>query len=407
MPAPATETRALSLGAQKLAQAQALLAAHDLDAWLVVVRESAERPDPILRFFFDLDFTWNTFFFVTPSAAVALVANFDAPDVVQSGLFDDVRTYKEGPKAALLEILDAAKPRRIGINVSSDDALADGLTAGLRDYLVAALEGTAHAGRLVNAGSFVANLRSVKLEAELARIETAIKRTEGIFDRVRDSIRIGMTAREIAARAHEEADRIGAPTAWPRRHCPTVTIGPHASVGHVAPGEERVTAGWIVHMDFGIVLDGYCSDLQRLWYVAMPGAGDDAAPSEVRHAYRAIADAIERSAAALRPGVEGWQVDAVAREHLVAQGYPEYGHALGHHLGRAVHDGGGVLGPRWERYGREPYERVREGNVFTLEPSAYVRERGVVSLEEDVAVAGDGARFLSQFPRELPILRLP
>src|SRR5687767_645558 len=397
------ETRALSIGARKLAQAQSLLAEHDLDAWLTIVRESAERPDPILRFFLDVDFTWTTFFLVTQRSATALVATFDAPDVVASGLFDEVKTYKEGAKAALLELLDAAGPRRIGINVSEDDALADGLTAGLRDYLEKTLAGTPHAARLVPAGRLVGHLRAVKLDEERQRVARAVEKTEEIFDRIRDSLAIGTTAREIAERAHEEADRLGTRTAWPRRHCPTVTVGPHAAVGHVAPGAEKVTPGCLVHVDFGIVLDGYCSDLQRLWYVA---AGSADAPAEVRKAYTTVVEAIERSAAALKPGMEGWQVDQVAREHLVPRGYPEYPHALGHHLGRAVHDGGGVLGPRWERYGAEPFEKVRAGNVFTLEPSLYLQGHGLVSLEEDVVVEPAGARFLSRFPRELPILRL-
>lgn len=398
------ETRTASLGASKLAQAQSLLAEHDVDAWLTVVRESSQRPDPMLHYFLDVEFTWTTFFLVTEHASTALVATFDAPDVAKAGVFDEVRTYREGPKAALLEILDAAKPRKIGINVSEDDALADGLTAGLRDYLVATIVGTPHAGRLTPAGKLVAHLRSVKLEEERRRIERAIEQTEAIFDRVRDSLAIGMTAREIAARAHAEADRLGAPTAWPRRHCPTVTVGPHAAVGHVAPGEETITPGCLVHMDFGILLDGYCSDLQRLWYVAPTGS--DQAPAEVRRAYAAVVEAIDRSAQALRPGIAGWEVDAVARGNLTAAGYPEYAHALGHHLGRAVHDGGGVLGPRWERYGQEPYAPVRVGNVFTLEPSLYLEGHGLVSLEEDVIVSAGGAHFLSRFPRELPILRL-
>lgn len=399
---PTTAVRAPSLGAQKLAQAQSLLAEHDLDAWLTVVRESKERPDPMLPYFLDVEFTWTTFFLVTERTSTALVATFDAPDVQKAGIFDEVRTYKEGPKAALLEILDGAKPRSIGINVSEDDALADGLTAGLRDYLGNTLSGTPHAGRLTHAGKFIAHLRSVKLEDERLRIERAIQQTEGIFDRVRDALAIGMTAREVAALAHAEADRLGAPTAWPRRHCPTVTVGPHAAVGHVAPGEEKVIPGCLVHMDFGIALDGYCSDLQRLWYVA---AGNGDAPAEVRRAYAAVVEAIDRSAKALRPGAAGWEVDQVARGHLTGSGYPEYAHALGHHLGRAVHDGGGVLGPRWERYGKEPFEPVRVGNVYTLEPSLWVDGHGLVSLEEDVVVGPDGARFLSRFPRDLPILR--
>src|SRR4029079_2564184 len=165
--------RAPSLGAQKLAQAQSLLAEHDLDAWLTVVRESKERPDPMLPYFLDVEFTWTTFFLVTERTSTALVATFDAPDVQKAGIFDEVRTYKEGPKGALLEILDGAKPRSIGINVSEDDALADGLTAGLRDYLGNTLSGTPHAARLTPAGKFLAHLRSVKLEDERLRIEGA------------------------------------------------------------------------------------------------------------------------------------------------------------------------------------------------------------------------------------------
>jgi Xaa-Pro aminopeptidase len=99
-------------------------------------------------------------------------------------------------------------------------------------------------------------------------------------------------------------------------------------------------------------------------------------------------------------------VDQKARSLLVSRGYPEYAHALGHHLGRAVHDGGGVLGPRWERYGREPFEPVREGAVYTLEPSITLEGHGLVALEEDVVVGAKGAEFLSRFSRELPLLRL-
>jgi len=145
-----TATRAPSIGALKLAQAQSLLESSGLDAWLIVVRESAERPDPILRFFFDLDFTWTTFFLVTRDWSAALVATFDAPDLVGLGLFDDVVTYKEGPRGPLLELLKRKDPARIGINVSTDDALADGITAGLRDHLVESMTADAEYSRALS-----------------------------------------------------------------------------------------------------------------------------------------------------------------------------------------------------------------------------------------------------------------
>ena len=396
--------RTASLGALKLAQAQSLLREHDLDAWLTVVRESAERPDPNLRFFTDLDFTWSTFFLVTPSWSAALVATFDAPDLVALGLFDEVATYKEGPRAALLQLLDRTHPTRIGINVSEDDALADGITAGLRAQLERMLAETAYASRITSAAPLLTELRSVKLPEERARVQRAVDETEAMFDRVRERLRIGMKAREVAALFQAEADEARVPTAWPRHHCPTVTVGARAPVGHVGPGDEPIAPGTVVHVDFGIARDGYCSDLQRLWYVAAKGSSE--APEPVRRAYAAIVEAIDQAARGLTPGRPGWEVDRDARDLLVKGGYPEYAHALGHHLGRAVHDGGGVLGPRWERYGKEPYEPVREGSIFTLEPSVYVPDHGMIALEEDVAVTEKGGVFLSRFPREIPILHL-
>ncbi|MGE5176453.1 MAG: M24 family metallopeptidase [Hyphomicrobiales bacterium] len=403
MPRADAAPRAPSLEALKLAQAQSLLEPHELDAWLIAVRETSTRPDPALRFFHHGDFTWNTFFVVTADRTAALVATFDAPDLVRAGLFDEIRTYNEGPKAALIDLLDAFHPRRIGINVARDDALADGLTAGLRDSLLETLAGTPYAGALVPADGFQAHLRGVKLPEEQERIRAAIERTEAMFDRVSAGFALGLSQREVAARFHREAAEHGVRTAWPRGFCPTVTIGPHSAIGHAAPGDERITDGCIVHVDFGIALDGYCSDLQRLWYVT--GSGRRGVPAEVARAYQTIVEAIERSARALRPGATGWEVDRVAREHIVSRGYPEYGHALGHHLGREVHDGGGVLGPRWERYGREPFGVVRSGNVYTLEPSIHLPEHGLVSLEEDVVVTEDETIFLSRFPRELPVAR--
>ncbi len=404
MNAISAESRARSLGALKLEQAQSLLRGAGLDAWLLVVRESSERPDPNLRFLVDLDFTWVTFFLVTPDWAGALAATFDAPDLVGAGIFDEVRTYKEGPRAALLAMLEERRPNRIGINVSIHDALADGLTAGLRDYLTEALADTPYASRLVSAGPLVSALRNVKLPEERQRIARAVEETEAMFDRVRDRFRLGMTAKQIAGAFHEETRRAGVPPAWPVHHCPAVTVGARASVGHVGPGDEAITDGCVVHVDFGIVRDQYCSDLQRLWYVLGPGTKEP--PEPVTRAYRAVVEGIELAAKALVPGAIGWEVDQAVRDSFSKRGYPEYAHALGHHLGRAVHDGGGVLGPRWERYGREPYEAVRLGAVYTLEPSIYLDGHGLIALEEDVVVGESGAEFLSRFPRELSVLRL-
>jgi len=123
----------------------------------------------------------------------------------------------------------------------------------------------------------------------------------------------------------------------------------------------------------------------------------------VQKAFATVLQAIDAGAKALRPGVRGFEVDAVARKVVVDAGYPEFKHGLGHGLGRAVHDGGTMLGPRWPCYGRNTESVVEAGNVFTLELGV-MTSCGIVSLEEDVLVTPDGCEFLSTQQRELILI---
>jgi Xaa-Pro dipeptidase len=152
--------------------------------------------------------------------------------------------------------------------------------------------------------------------------------------------------------------------------------------------------GHTLHLDLGVKQNGYCADLQRMWYVLEEG--ETRAPADVQAAFAAVYGALKAGEAALRPGVPGWQVDQAARQHLVAAGYPEYLHAFGHLLGRSAHDGATVLGPRWERYAGICELPVEAGNVFTLELHVPVPGRGIMSLEEDVLVREDGVTYLSE-----------
>jgi Xaa-Pro aminopeptidase len=175
-------------------------------------------------------------------------------------------------------------------------------------------------------------------------------------------------------------------------------------VGHGLPSAHiKIEPGHIFHIDFGVQQEGYCSDLQRCWYV--PVEGETHPPLEVQRAFETVVKAIRTAAGVLKPGVECWQVDSAARQVIVDGGYPEYQHATGHGVGRSAHDGGGVLGPRWERYGQTPYRKVEAGNVFTLELGIEnVDGRGYLGLEEMVLVTSTGCEFLSKPQTILPLL---
>src|SRR5208337_3610172 len=123
--------------------------------------------------------------------------------------------------------------------------------------------------------------------------------------------------------------------------------------------------GHLVHIDLGVRQEGFCSDLQRMWYVRRPA--ETAPPPNVQRGFATVIRAIDAGASVLKPGSRGFEVDAAARKVIEDAGYEDFKHGFGHGLGRAVHDGGTMLGPRWEKYGKSPEGVIEPGNVFTVE----------------------------------------
>ena len=143
--------------------------------------------------------------------------------------------------------------------------------------------------------------------------------------------------------------------------------------------------------------------MQRTFYVL--DRGETAPPPEVRKGFNTIVEAIERSRKAMKPGVQGVEIDTIARDTITAAGYAEFPHALGHQVGRFAHDGTALLGPAWEKYGRRPFVRLEAGMVFTLEPRLTVPDHGIATIEDMVEVTESGAEFLSTPQKELIVIR--
>jgi Xaa-Pro aminopeptidase len=384
---------------EKLDQAAGILREQDVDLWLTLVRETLLTNDPCLELIAGTYSAWTGAFLISASGErMAIVGRFDAPSVEEIGAYE-VIGYDESIRPALVETVERLAPGSIALNYSDSDAAADGLTHGLWRLLQETFSGTPFAERFTSSEAIVNALRGRKSPAEVERIRRAISETEEIFDLVTRHLRPGLSELEIAELMHAEVERNGLGYAWGRDHCPAVNAGPEKEVGHAPPGELTTKRGELLHVDFGVSSADYCSDLQRVWYFL--DEGESAPPEDVTRAWEALWAAMDAGAAVLEPGIAGWEVDAAARESLVAAGYPEPMYALGHQLGRSAHDGGTVLAPTWDRYGAAPLGIVEEGNVFTLEYGTAVPGRGYIGLEEDVVVTSDGIEWLSTPQRDI------
>ena len=391
---------ASTLVQEKLDQAVGILGEQDVDLWLTFVRETSLTRDPALDLLGGVYSAWHGAFLVSRGGErVAIVGRFDAPAVEALGAYDRVVPYDESFRPALVHELERFRPHTLALNYSESDPAADGLTHGLWLTLDDVRASTRAATRVVSSERIVGALRGRKSPGEVDRVRAAVAETEEIFEVVTGALAPDMTEIAVAEVMHAEVERRGLGYAWGREHCPAVNAGPEKEVGHSGPTELRTRRGELVHVDFGVSRDGYCSDLQRVWYLL--DEGETSPPEEVVRAWDALLASLDAGAAVLRPGVAGWKVDAAARETLVGAGFPEPMYALGHGLGRTAHDGGTLLGPRWDRYGQAPLGVVEEGNVFTLEYGTPVPGRGYVGLEEDVLVTSSGLEWLSTPQREL------
>lgn len=389
---------------EKVAQAIGILEEMGIDLWLTFVRETACMRDPVLPLLLGRsDVTWQSAFILTRSGErIAIVGRFDAENVRRSGVYDAVIPYDQSIRPALLETLQRLSPRQIALNYDPDNFQADGLSHGMYLNLCRYLEGTPFADRLVSAEPVLRALLCRKSATEIARIRAAIATTEEIYARTIQFAQVGMTEREIGDFMHRLVEEYGVQTAWNRDHCPAVNAGPESALGHAGPTDLRLSPGQLLHFDFGVKQEEYCSDIQRVVYFLAPGESEP--PEAVRRGFATILEATRAAVAAMRPGVLGKEVDAVARGIVTAAGYPEYKHATGHPLGRQAHDGGPLLGPEWERYGAAPNLPLEAGHVYAVEPSLVVPGYGVVALEEDVLVTESGAEYLGAPQTEL-ILR--
>lgn len=380
---------------EKQKQAAEILKEKDIDMWMTFVRETGNIKDPMLDMIVGTGATWHSAFIITKTGeTTAVIGSLEKANMETVGTFQNIVPYLKGVKDDLIKVLEKYDPNKIAVNFSRNSSLADGLTYGCYLELMQILKDTPYKDRLVSSEEIVGALRGRKSQVEVDLIKNAIVETLKIFDEVSGFLKVGKSEKDVAEFVKGLVKERGFELAWDEEHCPAVFTGPNTAGAHSGPTDRTIQPGHVINMDFGIKYNGYCSDLQRTWYVLKEGETE--APEEVMKGFNVIKDSIQMAAKELKPGKPGWEIDNIARSYIVENGYGEYPHGLGHQVGRVAHDGGAMLGPKWERYGNIPYIPVEKGNVFTIEPRLTIPGYGIATMEEIVWVTEDGCEFMSE-----------
>jgi Xaa-Pro aminopeptidase len=237
---------------------------------------------------------------------------------------------------------------------------------------------------LVPAGGMVEDLRRVKDAGELDRIRAAAALADEAFNAMLQRGLTGRTERAVALDLEDEMRHRGAEApSFPS----IIAAGPHGALPHAEPRDVEIEPGTLVVIDWGAIVDGYCSDCTRTVATGELEAEAVAVYTLVQRAQQAGLDAV-------RAGPSGRDVDAAARMLIDEAGHREaFGHGLGHGVGLEVHEA--------PRLAKSDESALEAGNVVTVEPGVYLPGRFGVRIEDLVVVTDDGADVLSSVGKDL------
>lgn len=273
----------------------------------------------------------------------------------------------------LPHIISSIHAERIGYEENA-------LTVSEYERLVYASEGK----ELVKSQQTISYPRQNKDAAEIAKIREAECLGDMAFSYILEKIRPGMTELEIAVELEFFMRRNGAQ----KLSFDTIAAsGKRSSMPHGTASDKCIERGDFLTLDFGCVLDGYCSDMTRTVVIGN-------ADSRQREIYDVVLDAQQLAISAIHPGIRCCDIDKIARDRICDAGYGAcFGHSLGHSVGIDIHEAPS-FSPKCDQL-------IENGHVITVEPGIYIEDFGGVRIEDVIAVYNDQAENLTHSPKKL------
>ena len=239
----------------------------------------------------------------------------------------------------------------------------------------------------VPASELLTELRQVKDADELAAMREAQRITDEALLEILNFIKPGMTESEVAARLTYIMARKGAER---NSFDPIVACGANGSKPHAVPGAAVIEKGQFVTMDFGCVVNGYCSDMTRTVAVGQP-------TDEMKFVYDTVLKAQLTGIAAAHAGVTGKEIHEAAAKVIADAGYGDYfGHGFGHSLGIEIHED-----PRFSTRNEKP---IPAGALLSAEPGIYLPGKFGVRIEDVIMLTEGGCIDITHSPKQLIVL---
>lgn len=233
----------------------------------------------------------------------------------------------------------------------------------------------------------VSELRVIKSQYETEKIKNAVDLADRAFDHIFKIIRPGIAESDIALEIEYFMKKNGASgTSFET----IVASGVRSSLPHGTATDKKIEMGDAITVDFGAVIDKYCSDITRTVFLGNPS-------EEMKRIYNIVLEAQITAEHSAFEGVSGKEIDAVARNIICEAGYKEnFGHGLGHGVGLETHEQ-----PRLSPSGEVI---MKNGMVVTVEPGIYIKGVGGVRIEDMIVINGQKPIILTKTPKEMIVL---